>query len=177
MKFLLYLSDYMIPFVMLYIVASGMANHVRLFDEFAEGAKDGIRVVGQILPTLVGLMVAIGILRTSGILDLLTSFIRPVTNLLHFPAELVPLATIKMFSSSAATSLLLDIYKNHGTDSRLGTLASLMMASSETIFYTLSVYFLATGDSKHRPVTKMRWTLAGSLFATLAGIIASTLLV
>lgn len=176
MNFLIYLSNYMIPLVMLYIIITGMVHGVRLFDEFTEGAKDGLKVVVQILPTLVGLMVAIGLLRSSGVLEMLTGIFEPVTNLLKFPAELVPLALIKMFSSSAATSLLLDIFDKWGPDSFLGYTASLMMASSETIFYTLSVYFLATGTDGHPPVTRMRWTLAGSLVATFVGIIASVLL-
>lgn len=176
MGFIIYLSSYIIPFVILYIIATGMVHKVKLFDEFVEGAKDGMHITMQILPTLVGLMMAIGIIRCSGALDVLTSFLAPITSAIHFPAELLPLATIKMFSSSAATSLLLDVYKEYGCDSYLGTMASLMMASSETIFYTLSVYFLATGDKDHRPVTKMRWTLAGCLFATLAGLAASAYL-
>ena len=95
---------------------------------------------------------------------------------LHFPASLVPLALIKMFSSSAATGLLTDIYKQFGTDSREGYMASLFMCCSETIFYTISVYFMATGDKEHKPVTGMRWMLAGALLCTLAGTVASVIL-
>ena len=95
---------------------------------------------------------------------------------INFPASLVPLTLIKMVSSSAATGLLLDIYKEFGTDSHEGVLASILMCCSETIFYTISVYFIATGDSKHSPITKMGWTLTGALLATLAGIVASVYL-
>ena len=86
---------------------------------------------------------------------------------LHFPSELVPVVVVKMFSSSAATSLLLDVYKNYGTDSYLGRLASILMSCSETIFYTLSIYFMTA------KVKKTRYTLAGALVATLAGVVAS----
>lgn len=161
----------MIPFVILYIVAYGLSAKVNIFDEFTKGAKDGIRVVAGILPTLTGLMVAIGILRSSGTLDMLSKAVSPLVRLLHFPAELIPLVTIKMFSSSAATSLLLDVFKEFGTDSRLGIMASLLLSSSETIFYTMSVYFMVAG------VTKTRWTLAGSLLATLGSVVASVVLV
>ena len=92
---------------------------------------------------------------------------------IDFPAVLVPLSLIKMVSSSAATGLLLDIYKEFGTDSHEGFLASVLMCCSETIFYTISVYFIATGDKKHSPVTKMNWTLTGALIATFAGMAAS----
>ena len=82
-----------------------------------------------------------------------------------FPTELIPVAVVKMFSSSAATGLLLDIYKTHGADSMLGRAASVMLSSTETIFYTMSVYFMSV------KVKKTRYTLPGALFATTAGIV------
>ena len=115
--------------------------------------------------------------RSSGTLDVLSKVFIPITNLLKFPSELVPLVSVKMFSSSAATGLLLDIYKEFGADSFVGYLASVLMSCSETIFYTLSVYFAATAVSGQKVITKSRWTLPGALLATLAGIIASTILV
>lgn len=171
MRFLYYLSDSMIPFVLLLVSGYGLLNKVDIFDAFIEGAVDGFRTVYKILPTLIGLMIAIGVLRQSGSLDYLANVLQPVTALFGFPSELVPLVTVKMFSSSAATSLLLDVYKQFGPDSQLGTLASVLMSCSETIFYTMSVYFMTA------KVTKTRYTLTGALVATLAGIIASVILV
>jgi spore maturation protein B len=141
-----------------------------IFDEFIQGAKDGFKVVLDILPTLIGLMVAIGVLRASGTLTIVSDFLRPLTDLLHFPSQLVPVAIIKMFSSSAATSLVLDIFKEYGPDSFLGRLVSVMMSSTETIFYTLAVYFMAAG------VKKTRYTLLGCLLTTLTGIIVSVIM-
>lgn len=169
MKFLIYISDYIIPFLFFYIVGMGLLSKQNVFDDFVTGAKDGFKVVLDILPTLIGLMVAIGILRASGALQIIADLLRPITDLLHFPSEAVPLVIIKMFSSSAATSLLLDIFKEHGPDSYLGRLTSIIMSSTETIFYTLAVYFMAAG------VKKIRYTLLGCLLATLTGIIASTI--
>lgn len=169
MRFLIYISDYIIPFIFFYIVGMGILTKQHVFDDFITGAKDGFKVVFDILPTLIGLMVAIGILRSSGVLQIIAGFLRPITDLLHFPSEAVPLVIIKMFSSSAATSLLLDIFKEHGPDSYLGRLTSIIMSSTETIFYTLAVYFMAAG------VKKTRYTLLGCLIATLTGIIASTI--
>jgi spore maturation protein B len=143
---------------------------INVYDEFIDGAEDGFKVVLGIMPTLVGLMVAIGILRASGTLDIISDALRPVMELIHFPAELISLVLIKMCSSSAATSLLLDIFKQYGPDSYLGTLSSVLMSCSETIFYTLSVYFMAAG------VKKTRYTLAGALTATFAGDVASVIL-
>lgn len=167
MSFLLYFSNFIIPFIILYIVGYGLLQKTNVYDEFIKGAEDGFRVVKGILPTLIGLMVAIGVLRASGSLDLLSNLLKPLVEQLHFPSELVPLVVVKMFSSSAATSLLLDIYKNYGPDSYLGRLSSILMSCSETIFYTLSVYFMTA------KVKKTRYTLAGALTATLAGVIAS----
>jgi spore maturation protein B len=141
-----------------------------IFDEFIQGAKDGFKVVLDILPTLIGLMVAIGVLRASGTLTIVSDFLRPLTDLLHFPSQLVPVAIIKMFSSSAATSLVLDIFKEYGPDSFLGRLVSVMMSSTETIFYTLAVYFMAAG------VKKTRYTLLGCMLTTLTGIIVSVIM-
>ncbi len=170
MRFLIYISDYIIPFLFFYIVGFGLLMKTNIFDEFIQGAKDGFKVVFDILPTLIGLMVAIGILRASGTLTIVSDFLRPLTDLLHFPSQLVPVAIIKMFSSSAATSLVLDIFKEYGPDSFLGRLVSVMMSSTETIFYTLAVYFMAAG------VKKTRYTLLGCLLTTLTGIIVSVIM-
>ena len=170
MNFIIYISDYIMPFIFFYVIGLGLLTKTPIFDEFIKGAKEGFKVVFDILPTLIGLMVAIGILRASGALDLLSNLLKPLTDLLHFPSELLPIVLVKMFSSSAATSLLLDIYKEYGPDSYLGRLISIILSSTETIFYTMAVYFTAAG------VKKTRYTLAGALVATLAGTIASVII-
>lgn len=169
MRFLIYVSDYIIPFLFFYIVGMGLLSKKQVFDDFIDGAKEGFKVVLDIMPTLIGLMVAIGIMRASGLLQIISQLLQPVTDKLHFPSEAVPLVIIKMFSSSAATSLLLDIFKEHGPDSFLGRLTSIILSSTETIFYTLAVYFMAAG------VKKTRYTLIGCLLTTLTGVIVSTI--
>ena len=124
----------------------------------------------RIMPTLIGLMVAVGILRASGFLDMIADVLGKFTNVIHLPSQLVPLIIVRMFSSSAATSLVLDIFKQYGPDSVLGTITSIMMSCTETIFYTMSVYFMTA------KVTKTRYTLAGALVATFAGVAASLIL-
>lgn len=170
MKLILFLSDAIIPVLIFLIVGYGLLNKQNIYDDFVEGAKDGFHTVIQIMPTLIGLMIGVGVLRASGFLDALSGWIAPITNLIGFPSELVPVAVVKMFSSSAATGLVLDIFKEHGPDSMLGTIVSIMMSCTETIFYTMSVYFMAV------KVTKSRYTLAGALAATLGGITASVIL-
>lgn len=165
------MNHLIIPLVVLGIVSYGITSKVNVYDEFVSGAKKGISTVIKIMPTLIGLMVAVGILRASGFLEFLAVWIGKITVYFGFPAELVPLAIVKMFSSSAATGLLLDLFKEYGTDSRIGTIASVMMSCTETIFYTMSVYFMTA------QVKQTRYTLPGALLATLAGIIASVVLI
>lgn len=167
MNVMVFLSEITIPLLIFCIVGYGLLNRQNVYEEFIDGAKDGLKTVVGILPTLIGLMVAVGVLRTSGFLDSFAALFSHITQKLGFPSELLPITVVKMFSSSAATGLLLDIYKEYGTDSTLGRMASLMMSSTETIFYTMSVYFMSV------KVKKSRYTLAGALIATLAGTIAS----
>jgi spore maturation protein B len=167
MELLMYISDFIVPAVILLVVAYGVSEKVKVYDEFIRGAKKGFYTVIKIMPTLIGLMVAVGILRASGFLEFLAGLIGKVTDYIGFPSQLVPLSIVKMFSSSAATGLLLDLFKEYGTDSRIGLIASIMLSCTETIFYTMSVYFMAA------KVKKTRYTLTGALLATLAGMIAS----
>lgn len=170
MKLLMYITDLIVPLVIFGIVGFGVLMQVNVYDTFIKGARNGFFTVIRIMPTLIGLMVAVGILRASGFLDALSKMIGGVSGYIGFPAELVPLTVVKMFSSSAATGLLLDIYKEFGTDSYIGLIASISMACTETIFYTMSVYFMTA------KVTKSRYTLPGALLATLAGLAASVML-
>lgn len=171
MNLLIYISDFIVPFIILSIVVYGLLSGINVYDTFIQGARSGFLTVIRLMSTLIGLMAATGILRASGFLDLLADFIGQFSSLAGFPGELVPLTIVRMFSSSAATGLLLDIYENYGTDSRIGLIASVSMCCTETIFYTMSVYFMTAG------IRKSRYTLAGALIATFAGLAASVLLV
>ena len=128
MRFFLYLTDVIIPMVIFGIVCYGILMKVDVYDTFIKGARSGFFTVIKIMPTLVGLMVAVGVLRASGFLDFLAGHIGSVTKYIGFPGEMVPLTVVKMFSSSAATGLLLDAYKEFGTDSFLGLIASISIA-------------------------------------------------
>lgn len=167
MKFMILISDLMIPIVFVYIILVGYSKKVDIYDTFIDGAKDGLTTVLQILPTLIGLMVAVGILRASGALELLSNLVAPVTNILGFPKEAVPLTFMRLVSSSASTGILLDLFKNFGPDSYIGRFISVMMSCTETVFYTMSVYFMSV------KITKTRYTLIGALIANFAGVVAS----
>lgn len=170
MQLFLYISDFIVPFLILAIVSYGILQETNVYDNFIKGARSGFLTVIKIMPTLIGLMVAVGILRASGFLNFISSVIGHFTAYIGFPGQLVPLSIVKMFSSSAATGLLLDIYKESGTDSLAGLIASISMSCTETIFYTMSVYFMSA------KVTKTRYTLSGALLATFAGLAASVIL-
>ena len=170
MKLLGYLSELTIPLIIFYIVGYGLLQRKQVYEYFVSGAEEGLRVVLRILPTLVGLMVGVGILRASGFLDFLGGLLGRAAGSRGISAELIPVILVRMFSSSAATGLCLDIFKEYGPDSLLGRTVSIMMSSTETIFYTMSVYFMAV------KVKKTRYTLAGALLATLAGVAASVFL-
>lgn len=163
-------SAYILPVVVILIVLYGVRTKVKVYDTFVEGAKEGLGIVADILPTLAGLMLAVGVLRASSAFELLGRVMGPVLDRLHMAVEVFTLIIVKMFSSSASTGLLLDIYKNYGTDSYNGLAASLILSSTETIFYTMSVYFMAA------KITKTRYTLKGALLATAAGTGASMVL-
>ena len=170
MRFLMFLSDALIPILVFYIVGFGILMKKNVYDDFLKGAKEGIQTVVGILPTLVGLMVAVGILRASGLLDFISTTCMGWTEHIGIPSELIPIAIVKMFSSSAATGLLVDLYKEAGCDSFVGMAASVMLSCTETIFYTMSIYFMSV------KVTRTRYTLAGALFAAFAGLAASIFL-
>lgn len=170
MKFLLYLSTYLVPFVLFYIVGFAFLSKRPVFDDFIQGAKEGMKTVVQILPTLIGLMTAVGVLRASGFLEFLSGILEKPASFLHVPGEIVPVILVRLVSSSAATGLLLDIFKNFGPDSYLGMMVSVLESCTETVFYTMSVYFMTA------KVTKTRWTLAGAMTATAAGVAASIFL-
>lgn len=167
---IVWLSRLLIPITVSYIVGFGLLSKRPVFDDFLEGAKDGMKTVAGILPTLIGLMTAVGVLRASGLLDALGSWLSVPARLLHLPAELVPLTLVRLISNSAATGLVLDIFGKYGPDSALGMAASVLMSCTETVFYCISIYF---GSVK---VENTRYTIPGALIATAAGIAASILL-
>lgn len=170
MSIMTHLSDMIIPLIIFFVVGYGMVSGVKTYESFLKGAKDGLNIVVDIMPTLIGLMVAVGVLRASGFFEFLGVWLRPVTEAVGLPFQILPLLIVKLFSSSAATGLVLDIFKTNGPDSYVGTITSILMSCTETVFYTMSVYFLAA------KVTKTRHTLTGALLATLAGTIASVVL-
>jgi spore maturation protein B len=157
----------MIPLIIFGILTYGLLKKINIFDVFIEGAKESVNIIMAIMPTLIGLMVAVGIIRVSGALSMLEEGLEPLIRFTSFPSEIIPLTILRSISSSASLGLVLDLFKQYGPDSFIGRLISTMMGCTETIFYTMSVYFMSIG------IKKTRYTLLGAIIANLAGVIAS----
>ena len=164
MKIINYISSVAIPFTILIIIAYGIVEKKKTFDIFVQGAKDGIQIVIKIFPTLLGLFVAIGVLRSSGIIDLIVKTIKPVTDVLRIPTEIMPLAILRPISGSASMAIATDIMKVYNVNSKIGKLAAIIMGSTETTLYTIAIYSSSVGIKKTRFV----------LFAALLGDLVRT---
>lgn len=171
MRIISYISSLMIPFLLFCVLGCGLLAKRDIYGDFLEGARDGLKTVVGIVPTLVGLMTAVGILRASGFLDFFSQILGKITAAFGIPPEILPLSVIRLFSSSAATGLLLDIFKEFGTDSAAGLMGALVLGSTESVFYCMSIYFSSV------KVEKTRYTLAGGILASLAGTTAAVCIV
>ncbi len=167
MNFINYISSAAIPFTILIIIVYGLIEKQPTFDIFLEGAKEGMQIVVNIFPTLLGLFLSINVLRTSGIIDVLTNLILPLLNLLKIPAEIIPLAILRPISGSASTAIATDIMTKYGVDSLIGLISSTIMGSTETTLYTIALYASAV------KVKKTRFVLIAALLADFAGMITS----
>lgn len=165
-----FLANLVIPLFIFTLVLYGIIKKKDIYTPFLEGVMDGFKIVLEIAPTLIALFFAIQIFRSSGALDLIVSFVAPLGNLLKIPKEVLPVIFAKLFSSSAATGFLLDIYKTSGPDSLAGFMSSVILSSTETCFYTLSIYYSAV------KIKKIRYTLTGALLATFVGTFISIFL-
>lgn len=165
-----YMSNAIMPLIILLIIVYGLVEKNKVFDTFLDGAKEGIEIVLRIFPTLIGLFVAIGALRSSGILDLIINAITPIINLLKIPAEIMPLALLRPISGSASLAVATDIMSKYGVDSSIGLIASTIMGSTETTLYTIAVYTGCVG------IKNIRFVLWAALAADIVGMISSVLI-
>ncbi len=144
------ISLWAIPVLLVGIPLVGMIRGIKVYDVFIEGAKEGFAVAIRIIPFLVGILVAIGMFRGSGAMDMLTSSLRPVMNAIRFPAELLPLAVLRTLSGSGSLALTTDLVKRYGADTLISRMAATIYGGSETTFYVLAVYFGAVGVKRTR---------------------------
>ena len=165
-----YISNATIPIIIVLIILYGIRDKVRVFDTFLDGAKEGIEIVFKMFPTLLGIFLAVGVLRASGLIDAIVNLITPITNLLEIPSNILPLAILRPISGSASMAVAVDIMQNYGVDTLTGFITSTIMGSTETTFYTIAIYTSAVG------IKKTRGILLAALAADMAGMIASTII-
>lgn len=161
------ISIYAIPILVCIIICAGIRAKINIFDTFTSGAKDGFAAVFSIATPLIGLMAAIGVLRASGVMELLAHLISPVTNRIGIPAELVNFALLRPVSGSGSLALANDIFATEGVDSFVSNTISVMMGSTETTFYVLAIYFGSVG------IKKTRYAPLCSLTADFVSFVAS----
>lgn len=167
MNLINYISSIAVPGTIVIIIIYGIIEKKQVFDLFLEGAKEGLQIVINIFPTLLGLFLSINILRASGIIDLITNIVLPILNLLKFPPEILPLALLRPISGSASMAVATDIMNKYGVDSLIGLMTSTIMGSTETTLYTIALYTSAV------KIKKVRFVLIAALLADLVGMITS----
>lgn len=166
-----YISIAVIPLIITSIICYGYMQKINIFECFTKGAADGIETTIKILPSLIGLVCAISMLRASGAIDIICNIAQPLLKTIHFPNELVPLAIMRPISGSGALAVINDIINTYGPDSFVGRCASVMAGSTETTFYTLAVYLGSVG------ITNSRHTVKAAISADIAAMAASVILV
>ena len=169
MKIVNYISTIAVPVVIIIIVIYGIADKKKVYDIFVEGATEGMSIVIKIFPTLLGIFLAVGVLRSSGLLEIITRAVSIFTNRVGFPSEVMPLAMLRPISGSAPLAVATDIMKTYGVDSKIGLITSTIMGSTETTFYTIAIYTGSIG------VKKIRFVLVAALIADFVGMLTSAI--
>lgn len=162
-----YISNLIIPAIVLLIILYGIKKKVSVYDTFLDGAKDSVGMIMSIFPTFLAMILGVNILINSGFLSFILNLLKPLFNFLNVPLEILPLAAIRPISGSASLAILNSIYDTHGPDSFIGLLASVMQGSTDTTMYVITLYFGSVG------IKKIRYALWAGLCADLIGIVAS----
>lgn len=165
-----YISSAAIPIIIILIILYGLKEKNNVFDTFLDGAKEGIEIVFKLFPTLIGIFLAVGALRSSGLIDFIVNLISPIVEFLKFPSEVMPLALLRPISGSASMAVAVDIMQNYGVDTLTGVITSTIMGSTETTFYTIAIYTSCVG------IKKTRGILFAALAADITGMVVSTLI-
>jgi len=169
-NYILLISNWIIPFLLLMIPVLAFFKKVKIFEEFVEGAKEGFQIAVRIIPYLVAILVAIGLFRVSGAMDFLVFILSPITNLIGMPAEVLPAALMRPLSANGTLGIITELMKTHGPDSFIGRFSSTIYGCTETTFYVIAVYFGAVN------IKKTRFAVPAGLIADLAGVLAALLI-
>ncbi len=163
------ISTWAIPAMLALIPLWGYLRGVRVYEAFVRGAEEGLRVTWQILPYMLGILTALGIFRASGAMDHVARLLRPVTDLVGFPPEVLPLMVIRPLSGSGSLAAVADLMRSFGPDTFVSRLAAIMQGSTDTTFYVLTVYFGSVG------IRRYRYGLAPALFGDVVGFFSALL--
>ena len=161
------LSPLAVPLLLTFFPLYAASRQVQVYSEFVEGAKEGFQIAVRIIPYLVGMLVAIGVFRESGCLEVLKSILQPVLSLLQIPSELIPMILMRPLSGSGSIAVLSDLVKQFGPDNILSYMAATIYGSAETTFYVVAVYFGSVG------ITRTRHAIPAGLLADMVGVIAA----
>lgn len=170
MNFINYISTIIIPFIIVFAIGYGIMEKKNVYDIFIVGAKKGAKIVIKLFPTLLAIFLAINLLRSSGIVDFVIDIISPILKVLNIPEEIMPLAILRPISGSASMGIATNIMQENGVDSKIGLIASTIMGTTETTFYTIALYTSSIG------VKKIRFTLISSLIANIVGVTTAILI-
>ena len=163
--------DYLVPLLLLMVSAVGLRKKENIYGHLLEGSADGLRLIYSLVPTLVILLTSVSMLRASGAMDLLSSLLAPAFSFFGIPPETALLVLIRPISGSAALAAGAELMAQYGVDSQIGRTAAVMLGSTETTFYTISVYFGAAG------IRKSRYTIPAALIADFTGFFMASLCV
>ena len=165
------MTDYIVPLLLLISAAAALRKKENAYDLMLQGAADGLKLLANILPALIVLLTAVHMLRASGAMELLSGFLAPVFSFFGIPPETAMLVLVRPISGSAALAVGADLMREYGVDSTVGRTVAVMLGSTETTFYTISVYFGAAG------IKKTRYTIPAALFADFVGFFMASLTV
>ena len=163
-------TDWLIPLIMAAVVGYGLVQRTGVYDSFLRGAAKGWHTAVSVLPAIAAVMVAVSMLKASGALELLCALLARPLAFLGLPAEVAPLVIVRPFSGMAALGMLEETYKTYGPDSEASRVASVIMGSTETLFYTVAIYFGSVG------IKKGRHTIAAAMVSFLAAVVLSGVL-
>ncbi len=166
---MIYFSAMIIPIIISVILLVGLKEKKKVYDLFIDGAKEGVKVTFRLFPTLIGIFLAVYMLRSSGLIDFISSILSNVTNLFGIPSEILPLAIIKPISGSGSMAIATEIMAHFGPDSNIGMIAATIMGSSETTFYVIALYMSAV------KVKDSRRVVIPAILADLASIISAVI--
>ncbi|MDL2217536.1 spore maturation protein [Christensenellaceae bacterium OttesenSCG-928-M15] len=164
------MSAAVVPILAALVIIYALMKRVDVYDAFVKGALEGLPILYKVVPYMAAMLIAIELLNVSGIMEWLTTMLLGPLQKIGMPPELLPMALLRPFSGSAAMAIVNDVFEKYGVDSLLGAQASTMMGSSETIFYTLALYFGSVG------ITKTRFTLPVALLASVVSVAASIII-